>query len=105
MKFIERSAGYWVTDSARITTKTSNKAATLKANVKFVVDLAGVTDEMVGKKLPILSCTGTATYALPDKKNVERVNNGNRYVVSFSKEGKVLYMTVDNGPGLMLLIK
>ena len=100
-----KPAATWVSSTARIRTSTSGKTATLKANVKFVVDLAGVTDEMVGKKLPILSCTGTATYALPDKKNVERVNNGNRYVVSFSKEGKVLYMTVDNGPGLMLLIK
>lgn len=95
----------WVSDSARVTAKTSSKAATLRANVKFEVDLAGVTDEMVGKRMPILSCTGTASYALPDKKNVERVNNDNRYVVSFSQEGKVLYMTVDNGPGLMLLIK
>lgn len=100
-----KPAATWVSSTARIRTSTSGKTATLKANVKFVVDLAGVTDEMVGKKLPILSCTGTATYALPDKKNVERVNNGNRYVVSFLKEGKVLYMTVDNGPGLMLLIK
>ena len=100
-----KPAATWVSSTARIRATTASKAATLKANVKFVVDLAGVTDEMVGKRMPILSCTGTATYALPDKKNVERVNNGNRYVVSFSKEGKVLYMTVDNGPGLMLLIK
>ena len=97
----------WVSDSARILASTANKNATLRENVKFVVDLADVTDEMIGKKMPILSCKGTATasYALPDKKNVERVNNGNRYVVSFSKEGKVLYMTVDYGPGLMLLVK
>lgn len=91
----------WTGTTPRISIKNN---ATLKSGVKFVVDLAGMTPEMMGKRMPILSCTGTASYAVPGKADIVRVNNQN-YVVTFSQDGKVLYMTVDYGPGLMLLIK
>ena len=91
----------WAGETPRISIKNN---ATLAKNVKFVVDLAGVTPEMVGKRMPILSCTGTASYAVPGKADIVSVNNQN-YVVTFSQDGKVLYMTVDYGPGLMLLLK
>lgn len=91
----------WTGATPRISIKGN---ATLKSGVKFVVDLAGVTPEMMGKRMPILSCTGTASYAVPGKADIVRVNNQN-YVVTFSQDGKVLYMTVDYGPGMMLLLK
>lgn len=91
----------WTGTTPRISIKNN---ATLAKNVKFVVDLAGVTPEMVGKRMPILSCTGTASYAVPGKTDIKRVNNRN-YVVTFSKDGKVLYMTVARGPGVMLIFK
>lgn len=94
-------AADWVTDGARVS---SANLVNLKANVKFVIDLANVTADMMKKPMTILSGNGSSSYAIPGKKNVELVNNDN-YVVSFAKVGNTLTMTVDNGPGLMLLIK
>ena len=94
-------AADWVTGGARVS---SANLVNLKANVKFVIDLANVTADMMKKPMTILSGNGSSSYAIPGKKNVELVNNDN-YVVSFAKVGNTLTMTVDNGPGLMLLIK